>query len=100
MSLSAALLGLWTLGHPIVLTEYTNPYLADVAQAYALAWVLVAQGTNRFVIGPLTSSTMFERHKLEKKEGKNYNDEGVCGILYFGGSTSFRLIPACPNPGF
>lgn len=75
--LSAILLLLWTLGHPEVAPNWTNPLQEDVAQAWALAIVLLTQGTNDWVIGPLTSKTMFERHKLEKSEGKNYNDPGV-----------------------
>lgn len=74
---SALLLALWTLSHPDVLLSWYNPVVADVAQAWALASVLLAQGANDFVVGPLTSKTMFERQKLEKAEGKNYNDEGV-----------------------
>ncbi|KAG5728565.1 Transmembrane protein 205 [Termitomyces sp. T112] len=75
--LSSALLTLWTLSHPNVVAHITRPYVADVAQAYALATVLLGQGFNYFVIGPLTSKTMFQRHKLEKDEGKAYNEPGV-----------------------
>ncbi|GJJ09599.1 hypothetical protein Clacol_003822 [Clathrus columnatus] len=75
--LSGILLLLWTLGHPEVASNWTNPLQEDVAQAWSLATVLLTQGTNDWIIGPLTSKTMFERHKLEKSEGKNYNDVGV-----------------------
>ncbi|GLB36463.1 putative protein with domain of unknown function (DUF4149) [Lyophyllum shimeji] len=74
---SAFLLTLWTVEHPHVVTHIARPNVADVAQAYALATVLLCQCVNYFVIGPLTSKTMFERHKLEKDEGKAYNDPGV-----------------------
>jgi len=42
-----------------------------------LAFVILAQGSNYFVVGPLTSKTMFQRMRLEKEEGKSYNDSGV-----------------------
>jgi len=74
MLLSGALLTKWIYSHPDVVTHITRPYVADVAQAYALATVLVSQGVNYFVIGPLTSKTMFQRQKLEKEEGVQYSD--------------------------
>ncbi|KAI0359078.1 hypothetical protein OH77DRAFT_1420628 [Trametes cingulata] len=77
IALSSGLLGLWTYSHPRVLTNYLTPSDGDVAQAYALAAVLLSQAANHFVIGPLTSKTMFKRHKLEKQEGKAYNEPGV-----------------------
>jgi len=75
--LSSSLLGVWVLKHPDVVTFIGRPYLADVAQAYALGTVLLSQGLNYFVIGPLTSKTMFQRQKLEKEEGKVYTDPGI-----------------------
>lgn len=75
--LSSALLGLWAYAHPGLLANVTSPTRADVAQAYVLGSVIVLQGCNQLVVGPMTSSTMFQRHKLEKEEGKNYNDPGV-----------------------
>ncbi|KAG5353449.1 hypothetical protein C0989_006605 [Termitomyces sp. Mn162] len=78
MVLSSALLTLWTLSHPNVVAHITRPYVADVAQAYALATVLLGQGFNYFVIGPLTSK---QRHKLEKDEGKAYNEPGVSDAM-------------------
>lgn len=78
---SSILLTLWTLSHPDVLENWYNPAVGDVAQAWALAGVLLAQGANDWVIGPLTSKTMFERHRLEKAENKNYNDQGVRVII-------------------
>lgn len=29
------------------------------------------------MVGPLTSKTMFQRHRLEREEGKAYNEPGV-----------------------
>jgi len=74
---SSILLLLWTLSHPDVASNWYKPNVADVAQAWALASVLLAQGANDWVLGPLTSKTMFQRQRLEKSEGKNYNDQGV-----------------------
>jgi hypothetical protein len=94
--LSAGLLAIWTLNHPDVLEHYARPNIADVAQAYALLTVFLTQSFNYLVIGPMTSKyaldflscdalinyyserTMFERHRLEKEEGKSYNEPGVC----------------------
>jgi len=75
--LGSTLLGLWTLNHPAVLTHYANPLNVDVAQAYTLALVILSQASNYFIVGPLTSKTMFERMRLEKDEGKSYNESGV-----------------------
>ncbi|KII93713.1 hypothetical protein PLICRDRAFT_99784 [Plicaturopsis crispa FD-325 SS-3] len=77
IGLSSGLLALWTLSHPDVLGNLLRPQVADVAQVYALGSVLAAQGLNYFVVGPLTSKTMFQRQKLEKEEGKAYNEAGV-----------------------
>ncbi|KAJ6627296.1 hypothetical protein B0H10DRAFT_1996437 [Mycena sp. CBHHK59/15] len=77
IGLGSTLLALWTMDHPSVLTHYANPLVADVAQAYALAFVVLSQASNYFIVGPLTSKTMFERMKLEKDEGKSYNEAGV-----------------------
>lgn len=55
LSLALALLALWHRGHPAVLPNISNPRVADVAQAYALGGVVLAQGINQFVVGPLTS---------------------------------------------
>ncbi|PPQ62791.1 hypothetical protein CVT24_000485, partial [Panaeolus cyanescens] len=77
MALSSSLLAVWTLNHPNVLKNLTQPLVADVAQAYLLGSVLAGQGFNYFIIGPLTSKTMFKRHKLEKEEGKLYSEPGV-----------------------
>lgn len=59
ISLSSALLSFWVYSHPDVLTYYLRPNVADVAQAYALAFVILAQGANYFVVGPLTSKCVF-----------------------------------------
>jgi hypothetical protein len=72
--LSSGLLGLWVLKHPDVVTHISQPYYADVAQVYLLGWAIVLQGLNYFVLGPRTGKLMFKRHKLEKTEGKSYND--------------------------
>ncbi|KAF6766083.1 hypothetical protein DFP72DRAFT_6660 [Ephemerocybe angulata] len=75
--LSGALLAAWVFKHPDVATHALKPWYVDVFQAYALGTVLVCQGLNYFVIGPMTSKIMFQRHKQEKEEGKVYNEPGV-----------------------
>ncbi|PCH33360.1 hypothetical protein WOLCODRAFT_135081 [Wolfiporia cocos MD-104 SS10] len=77
IALSSGLLALWMRTHPAVRTHYAAPTVADVAQAYVLGAVLLFQALNHLVIGPLTSKTMFQRQKLEKAEGKVYNEPGV-----------------------
>jgi len=77
IALSTGLLASWTLNHPEVKEHFANPLVADVLQAYTLASVLLGQGSNYFVVGPLTSRVMFQRQKREKEEGKTYNEPGV-----------------------
>lgn len=62
ISIAAAtfLLGTWTVSHS-VLDNLTKPYFADVAQAYTLATVILFQGTNTGVVGPMTSRYMTHR---------------------------------------
>ncbi|KXN83620.1 hypothetical protein AN958_01185 [Leucoagaricus sp. SymC.cos] len=74
MVLTSGLLVKWIYSHPDVIPHFGKPWVADVAQVYALGTVLALQGTNYFIIGPMTSRAMFERHKLEKEENKQYND--------------------------
>jgi len=77
IGLSATLIALWTWSHPDVMSHIYYLNVADVAQVYALASVMIGQSANYFIIGPLTSRTMFQRQKLEKEEGKIYSDPGV-----------------------
>ncbi|EJD04394.1 uncharacterized protein FOMMEDRAFT_19631 [Fomitiporia mediterranea MF3/22] len=77
IALASALLGLWNWGHPAVRANPMAFRQVDVIQAYTLLAVVLLQGANHFVVGPYTSRLMFQRHKLEKEEGKAYNDEGV-----------------------
>ncbi|KAH7914472.1 hypothetical protein BJ138DRAFT_1143814 [Hygrophoropsis aurantiaca] len=75
--LSSVLLALWAYTHAGILSNLARPSHPDVAQAYALGSVTLFQGINQFVVGPLTSKTMFKRHKLEKEEGKSYHEPNV-----------------------
>lgn len=75
--LSSSLLATWILKHPDVLVYLARPNIGDVAQVYVLGTVLFSQALNYFIIGPLTSQTMLQRHKLEKEEGKLHNEAGV-----------------------
>ncbi|EPQ61410.1 hypothetical protein GLOTRDRAFT_18389, partial [Gloeophyllum trabeum ATCC 11539] len=77
MALSSFLMARWVFSHPDVVTHIARPNVADVAQFYALATVFLSQAINYFVIGPMTSKTMFQRHKLEKEEGKSYDQPDV-----------------------
>ncbi|KAF8202934.1 hypothetical protein BJ912DRAFT_1052955 [Pholiota molesta] len=77
IALSTTLLSVWILKHPDVLVYLARPNVADVAQVYALGIVLLSQASNYFVVGPMTSKIMFQRQKLEKEEGKTYNEPGV-----------------------
>lgn len=45
----------WIFKHPDVATNALKPWYADVFQAYTLGTVLVGQGLNYFVVGPMTS---------------------------------------------
>jgi len=75
--ISLGLLSSWTISHPDVVPNIWNPANANVLQVYTLAVVLIGQTSNYLIIGPLTSKTMFQRQKLEKAEGKTYNEPGV-----------------------
>ncbi|KAG1894883.1 uncharacterized protein F5891DRAFT_1130825 [Suillus fuscotomentosus] len=91
IGLSSALLGLWAYVHPELLANITSPLRADVAQAYVLGTVIALQSCNQFVVGPMTSRTMFQRHKLEKEEGKNYDEPGVSAQMK-ALNTKFRML--------
>ncbi|TFK76791.1 hypothetical protein BDN72DRAFT_783256 [Pluteus cervinus] len=77
MALSGGLITLWTREHPHVTSQLHQPLLADVFQIYALGTTLIGQGVNYLIIGPMTSKTMFQRHRLERDEGKAYNEPGA-----------------------
>jgi len=78
---ASGLLAAWTYTHDNVIVHVANPLVPDVLQAYTLAVVILSQGLNSFVIGPLTSKTMFKRQRLEKEEGKAYSDPGVSDAM-------------------
>lgn len=73
-ALCTILLGLWTFSHPDVVPNLLRPLYVDVAQAYILLFVSVVQGANYLVIGPETNRIVAERQRLEREEGKSYND--------------------------
>jgi len=81
IGLSAALLALWIQNHPNVLNFLAEPRIGDVAQVYALATVMLAQASNYFIVGPMTSKVMFKRHRQEKEEGVAYNDPKASGTM-------------------
>lgn len=55
MLLTGGLIALWGYGHPAVMQHLTEPARVDVAQIYNLGSVILAQGANQFVVGPMTS---------------------------------------------
>jgi len=67
----------WVFTHPDVLSYISRPMVADVAQLYALFVVFGAHALNCFVIGPIAGKVKSQRHKLEKEEGKAYNEKEV-----------------------
>jgi len=75
--LSSLMIAYWVFTHPDVATHIYEPKVADVAQLYLLLIVFGAQALNYFVIGPTAAQTMFQRHKLEKEEGKNPKEKGI-----------------------
>ncbi|KAK2462023.1 hypothetical protein APHAL10511_006486 [Amanita phalloides] len=75
--LSSLMIVYWVFTHPDVGTHILRPEVADVAQLYALLTVFGSQFLNYFVIGPITSKTMFERQKLEKDEGISHNGSDI-----------------------
>ncbi|KAI0274855.1 hypothetical protein BC834DRAFT_965327 [Gloeopeniophorella convolvens] len=75
--MSSALLAAWLGKNDSIYARILQPAAPDVAQAYALATVIVAQSANSFWIGPIATRVMVARHKLERAEGKNYSDPDV-----------------------
>ncbi|QRW00387.1 hypothetical protein RhiJN_28405 [Ceratobasidium sp. AG-Ba] len=74
-AITAALLGIWAASHPEVraapLDLGSSPV---VAQAWLLAFTVISHASNLLYLGPKTSEVMFERHKLERAEKKQYSD--------------------------
>jgi len=79
--LASGLLGIWTYNHPHILDHWHRLAVPDVAQFYTILTVILTQGSNHFVVGPMTSRTMFKRHKLERAEGKDHHDKDASNDL-------------------
>jgi len=79
--LSSALIVLWIAFHPNVLSNINRPEVADVAQVYVLASVVVGQGSNYFLFGPMMSRVMFQCLRMEKEEGKTHDEPGASAAL-------------------
>ncbi|KDQ54791.1 hypothetical protein JAAARDRAFT_196194 [Jaapia argillacea MUCL 33604] len=90
LSLTSVLVGLWTWKHSDIWTgglkvgKWGGGWVVgrvgmdgDLVQFWTLVGVCVCMAVNQFVVGPLTSRTMFQRHRLEKEEGKGYDEVGV-----------------------
>lgn len=76
-ALTSGMLGMWIWLHPDIITHILRPNVTEVAQTYALVCVLLSHGLNYFVVVPMTNNITFQRLKLEKEEGKSYNEPGV-----------------------
>lgn len=74
--MSSGLLALWARAHPAVYDHVFQPAVADVAQAYALALVLISQAVNYLVIGPLTSKCVFAPRFCDRS--LNMGSPGLC----------------------
>ena len=85
MGLASALLGLWTYAHPAVLQAWAEPLRVDVFQAYTLTSVILAQGLNYFIIGPMTSKYVYYLSFLARL--RCYGQE-VLKNIYFVGACS------------
>ncbi|KAH9947718.1 hypothetical protein B0H21DRAFT_737751 [Amylocystis lapponica] len=75
--LSTVLLGLWTYSHAGILARIWSLTVADVVQFYALAIPVISSASNWLRVGPLVHKTVVQRYKLEKVEGKIYNEPGI-----------------------
>ncbi|KAF7320033.1 DUF4149 domain-containing protein [Mycena kentingensis (nom. inval.)] len=80
-ALGGGVLAIYVFEHPAVLTQYASPRVPEVAQAYTLLFAILLQSTNYFIVGPMTSKTMFQRMRLEKDEGKSYTDAGISDAM-------------------
>ncbi|KAM6497985.1 protein of unknown function (DUF4149) domain containing protein [Amanita muscaria] len=77
VALSSLMMAYWVFTHPDVISYISRPTVADVAQLYALFVVFGTHGLNCFVVGPIASKVKVQRHKLEKDEGKGYDEKEV-----------------------
>ncbi|KAB5592628.1 COP9 signalosome complex subunit 6 [Ceratobasidium theobromae] len=73
-AVTTTLLGIWAATHEEVRADIFNLNSSAVAQAWILALAVVSQTSNLIYLGPMTSEIMFERHKLERAEKKQYDD--------------------------
>ena len=71
---TATLLGIWAAIHEEVRTDTFNPKSPVVLQAWILAITVLCYSSNLFYLGPKTSEIMFQRHRLERAEKKQYSD--------------------------
>lgn len=71
---TATLLAIWTASHEEVREDTFNLKSPEVVQAWMLIATVACQASNLLYLGPKTSEIMFQRHKLERAEKKQYND--------------------------
>jgi hypothetical protein len=67
--------------HPsLISSPLVEPHWAtceEGRQGLLILASVVASAVNWLVVGPLASSTMFERHRLERLEGKEHDEPNV-----------------------
>ncbi|KAF8610662.1 hypothetical protein BDV93DRAFT_517756 [Ceratobasidium sp. AG-I] len=73
-AVTATLFAIWATVHSDVREDSFNFQKPAVTQAWVLMFAVLSHATNLFYFGPETSRIMFQRHKLERSEKKQYND--------------------------
>ncbi|KAF8343773.1 uncharacterized protein EI90DRAFT_2176 [Cantharellus anzutake] len=74
VGVEVTLLSLWIRKYPSVISTYTDVSKAEVVQAWILALAFILTSINTVWLGPKQSKIMWQRHKLEREEGKSYLD--------------------------
>ncbi|KAF8323885.1 hypothetical protein DL93DRAFT_2092550 [Clavulina sp. PMI_390] len=77
LALTVVLLSQWTVNHLEMLESLASWRRSDVLQGYILLTAIGTIAANVFYLEPRTTEIMFERHRLEDKEGKAYTAPGV-----------------------
>ncbi|KDN43218.1 hypothetical protein K437DRAFT_225767, partial [Tilletiaria anomala UBC 951] len=72
--LSAVLLATYTLANPYVRSHASDLAHPVVYQAFTLLTSTLAHAANWLYVGPRTTDVMYRRHRLERTEGKSYDN--------------------------
>lgn len=67
----------YLLENPTVRRNPFDIWDGAVYQAWTLGTVALSHAANYFFVGPTSTRVMFERHRLERSEGKSYTEEGI-----------------------